>query len=94
MKYLLLYTVNVFFRWLESSQSVLFRFFDHNPSVRRSFLEAVQRVAGRESLLTLVATPAANCLDDDPASVSKEHASLTASVGFTIVNGTVRHFYC
>jgi hypothetical protein len=44
-------------------------------------------------LLTPVATPAANGLDDDPAvSDSKEHANLTVPVGSTIVDGTVGPF--
>ena len=75
---------------LEREQSAISRYFDHHPSVRGSFLEAVQRVAGRGSLLTPVATPAANALDDDPAvSDSKDHANLTVPVGSTIVDGTV-----
>ena len=56
-----------FFRWLESEQSVISHYFDHHPSVRRSFLEATQRIAGRESLVIPIATPVENALDDEPA---------------------------
>jgi hypothetical protein len=44
--------------------------------MHRSFLEAVQQVASRESLVTLVATPTENAVDDDPAvSSSKDVAN-------------------
>jgi hypothetical protein len=61
--------------------SAISRYFDHCPSLRRSFLEAVQRVAGHGSLLTPVATPAESTLDDEPAvSDSKEDANQTDSI--------------
>jgi hypothetical protein len=69
------------FRWLESEQSAISQYFDHCPSVRHSFLEAVQWVAGRGSLITPAATPAANVLDDDPAVYdSKDGANRTDSI--------------
>ncbi|KAG9230112.1 hypothetical protein BJ875DRAFT_488279 [Amylocarpus encephaloides] len=74
-------------------QNVISHYFDHHPLVRGSFLEVVQRVAGRESLLTPVVTPTANALDEDPTeSDSRKHTNLRVPVESAIVDGTVGPF--
>ncbi len=87
MNYLLLKTIDRFFKWLQkwlaSEQSAISHYFDHHPSIRLSFLEAVQRVAGRGSLITSVATPAKSALDNEPVvSDSKEYTNRTDSITY------------
>ncbi|PMD66207.1 uncharacterized protein K444DRAFT_166194 [Hyaloscypha bicolor E] len=73
--------VDGFVKWLESEQSAISLYFARHPSICRSFLEAVQRVTSRESLVTPVATPVENALDDEPtASDSKEVGDRTDSI--------------
>ena len=64
MTYLLLQTFDEFCKWLESEQSDISHYFNRHPPARRSFLEAVQRVADRGSLVTPAATPAESALDN------------------------------
>jgi len=66
---------------------VISHYFDHHPSVRRSFLEAVQRVAGCGSLSTPVATPAHAVDNELAASAPREVANRTGSIIHDEVEG-------
>jgi hypothetical protein len=58
-----------------NERNAISHYFDLYPSARKSFLEAVEHVSGRESWITPVATPTTHAVDDLPVVAGAREAA-------------------